>query len=119
MRRFRDLGLIFGLLALVGLAVCMAPAHAQQTRVNVASATATTSNLIRATVNILGISYRATGSAGTIRINDGNGVERIVIFTPASAAGSGYTAFPGDGVLMLNSTSVTMTNVDGITVVYR
>lgn len=112
----------FTLLVGVFVAVCLAPAQAQQGqpgRVNVASATSTTSNLIRVTANILGLSYRATGTAGSIRVNDGNGVERIVVYTPASAAGSGYIAFPGEGVFMPSGTNVTLTNVDGITVLYR
>jgi len=118
MRRVRDYGLIFGLLAMVGMAVCLSPAQAQQTRVNVASATSTTSNLIPVIASILGIAWRATGTDGTIRISDSSQRERIVIFTPA-AESTGFIPFPGEGVLVSGSTTVTLSNVDGITILYR
>ena len=114
----RDYGLIYGLLIAVAVAVCFSPAQAQQTRVNVASATATTSNLIPVIASILGISWRGTGTDGAIRVSDSAQRERIVIYTPAAEA-SGFVPFPGEGVLVSGSTTITLTNVDGVTILYR
>lgn len=121
MRLLRDYALIGALLLGVLVAVCLAPAQAQQGlpgRVNVASATATTNTLIGVTASILGIQWRGTGTDGSIRISDSSGVERIVIFTPASEA-SAYVAFPGEGVFVSGRSHLSLTNVDGVSVIYR
>ncbi len=118
MRGLRDYAIISAVMMGVLVAVCMAPAHAQQTRVNVASATATTSNLIPVIASILGIAWRGTGTDGTIRISDSSQRERIVLFTPAAEL-AGYVSFPGEGVLVSGATTVTLTNVDGVTILYR
>lgn len=85
-----------------------------------AEATSTDGALIATPCMVIGVYWRATGTGGTIVLDDG-GTTLMTIDTPA-AVSAGYIPTndgKGNGIRFLTDLGATLTNADGVTVVYK
>lgn len=69
---------------------------------------------------VVGISYVASATAGTITIKDGGsaGASKLVIDTPALATASGYIGLSHTPIRCQTSAYCTISNVTKVTVLY-
>jgi hypothetical protein len=86
------------------------------------SASVTTTDTVLSTpATVLAIYFRAGATAGSIVLRDGGagGVEKLAIFTPASAGASGSLALAGGGIVFASNVHATLDQADGCTVIYQ
>ncbi len=69
---------------------------------------------------VLAVEVRGTATAGTAVLKDGGagGTTKLTVYTPASAAATVVLPIPG-GILFASKVHATLTNADGLTVVYQ
>lgn len=69
---------------------------------------------------VLGVQYRAGATAGTVVLKDGgsSGTVKLTIYTPASAAHAGFVEVLGGGIQFGTDIHATLTNADGVTVIF-
>lgn len=85
-----------------------------------ASVTAT-GDVTAGAASVLAVQVRATAAAGTVVLKDGGagGTTKLTVYTPASAAATVVVPIPGGGILFASKVHATLTNADGLTVVYQ
>lgn len=84
-----------------------------------ASATATGTLVATSRAKVVGVYWRAAGTAGTIVLKDGGsgGTTRLTINTPA-AVSAGFIPLDGGGLIFNTDVHATLTTADGVMVVY-
>lgn len=87
--------------------------------VAIASATATGTLVASASLKVVGVYWRAAGTAGTIVLRDGGagGTVRMTINTPA-AVSAGFIPIEGGGLRFNVDCHATLTTADGVLIVY-
>lgn len=82
---------------------------------------ATTGTVLSTSATVLGVQFRAGATAGSIVLRSGGagGVERLTIYTPASAGAAGAVPIAGGGINFETDVHATLTEADGVTVVYQ
>ncbi len=85
-----------------------------------ASVTAT-GDVTAGPAQVLAVQVRATATAGTVVLKDGGagGTTKLTVYTPASVAALVTLPVPGGGILFASKVHATLTNADGLTVVYQ
>lgn len=69
---------------------------------------------------VLGVQFRAGATAGSVVLKDGggSGTAMLTIYTPASAAFAGFVPIGGGGIQFETDIHATLTQADGVTVIF-
>lgn len=67
-----------------------------------------------------GVQFRAGAAAGSVILKDGggSGTTKLTIYAPASAAFAGFVPIGGGGIPFNTDIHATLSQVDGITVIF-
>lgn len=67
-----------------------------------------------------GIQFRAGATAGSVVLKDGgaSGTAKLTIYTPASATFAGFVPIGGGGLQFVTDIHATLTQADGVTVIF-
>jgi len=88
---------------------------------SVSAASVTSTGTVIATGSVvLAVQFRAAATAGTVVLKDGgaSGTTKLTLYAPASAAAIGYVTL-AEGIVFGTDVHATLTQVDGVTVIYR
>lgn len=69
---------------------------------------------------VLGVQFRAGATAGSVVLKDGggSGTTKLTIYTPASATFAGFVPIGADGIRFVTDIHATLTQADGVTVIF-
>lgn len=85
-----------------------------------AASVTSTGTVVSSGCTVLGVQFRAGATAGSVVLKDGgaSGTARLTLYAPASAAFASFVSL-GDGIPFGTDVHATLTQVDGVTVIYR
>lgn len=85
-----------------------------------AASVTSTGTVLSAGCTVLAVQFRAGATAGSVVLKDGgaSGTAKLTIYTPASATFAGFVTL-ADGIVFGTDVHATLTQADGVTVIYR